>query len=1774
MRKILAAALIAAILPLLVSCGTSASQISGIEIASEMRSDDPLVIHFQDPITGISHANVAAAAQKAVSFSPKIAFDAEMTDANTLCIYPKEKLPYGKTYKVTVTPAPLNGAEGRYVTEVRTLFPTVLVDFGQIMVSDAEQAGDYNVTVRFSSSETLDAKYLEKGCSVKGGHPTLQWSHSESGQEHELLIDGIVSAAVPSVMEVKISCPKYSLERARGYSIPSTEVFSVVDSDFDDEAYRFDVTFSAALKKSQDFASLISMPGAGKLTFRVNRNILSIFPATRSTEGQMLTVSKAILSANGSKLEKDYDHFFAASSGEPYISFVSGGSVLPSAGIPLSFKAVNYAKVEVRVKRIYENNVLQFLQTNRLDERNCYTDRVARIVVDTVLTLGNADSPQLRKLTTYGLDLRSLVATRKGDIYRIEIRGLDQLTDFLESRWESDYYFGSWEDYDERVRNILVSDLNVICKASGAGPCTVFVTDITSGTAVSGAKVTVYNDVNQPLASGSTDSDGRFSCNLDDEPQAVIVTHGHDKSYLGLNSGYNISLSNFDVSGDAVSGGTKGYVFGERGVWRPGDEVHLTFISMTDKGSLPSNHPVTAVLKNPQGQVMQKLVSTDGHDGMYAFDFKTSPDDPTGNWEAVVTLGAQSWSKAVKIETVKPNNIIINLDLNDDPAVPMASVRGDISAKWLVGNPAKDLETRVEVALSKARTTFKGYDNYTFEDVTRSFYAEERKVYKGTTDASGRIHFTAKLGEAALAPGFLNGTFTTRVFEKTGDFSIDRFTTKVSPFDTYIGLSAPEKENDWGEMYLDQRSAHTFSVVALDSRGKAAAGRIEAEVQVYKLGWSWWWNSSSDDLAYYARDSYKTPFDTFNTTVSGGKGSFKIDFSKEESGMYLIRVSDLEGGHAASKIVMVTSGNSIPAGGSESATRLHMVIDKEQYNVGETARLKVPSTSGARLLVSIEKRDRVMKSFWVNCTGAQTEIPIRLDAEMAPNVYVSVMLVQPYGNTANDAPIRLFGVQRIKVEDPSTHLHPVVTIADEVRPESEVTFTVKEENGRPMSYVVALVDEGLLSLTRFKTPEPWSSFYATEALGVRTWDLFDLVIGAYGARMERLFAIGGDEGLEGLTPASRAERFKPVSLFCGPFTVKARGTGKHTVPLPQYVGNLRVMVIATDGRAMGSTSRNVSVTKPVMALATLPRVIGTQEEITMPVTIFTTKDNVGRINVEYTVEGPLLAAGRQSAVINMDKADEKVVNFFLKATDAEGVAHIKVKAEGAGDVSVSEVEIDVRNPNPDLTYSKSVLVEGGKKSSVDFTPAGVPGSTTVRVEASSIPPVDLERRLSYLMQYPHGCIEQTVSSVFPQLYLDALMDLGVEDKARTQANVIAAIDKMPSFAISSGGMTYWPGTSSHSGAALWGSIYATHFLLEARAKGYAVPTSIIKSNLKYIKQVASGHSFASLARAYACYVLALASEAPRSAMNRLREELSGAPAEAYWFLAAAYVLDGKKPVARSIVASVPSGEEKIDTFSYTYDSRERILAIASMTYGALGEKAEAFRCVKSLSELLSDRDHYMSTQTTAWALNAVAQYASANASGKMDLRVKAGGVEFPLRGSSPVAVHEFVPSSAQIGLEFENATEAPVYVVISSRGKPVVGKEEAHSSGLVLKTSYLLSDSTPIDPSKIEQGTDFWVVVSVANTSATRDYTNLACTLPMPSGWEFDRTMRDDELYQDFRDDCVHTYFNLAHGQEGAFLVKATATYAGRFYLPACTCEAMYDQSVSANTEGCWVKVE
>ena len=1475
----------------------------------------------------------------------------------------------------------------------------------------------------------------------------------------------------------------------------------------------------------------------------------------------------------------------AASDGEdidpevPTIRFISKGSILPSKGsLDLLFGSVSYAKAQVRVKKVFSNNILQFLQLDSYETRyELY--KVADVIADTTLVLGDRDADHIREWKTYGLSLDELVKPEPGAIYHVEIRGREPLVE--EYFWDSDSSFGDYETYEERSVDLLASNLVLIAKR-GDNDTEVFAYDVLTGKPVSGARVKLYSFAQQELAKGQTNGEGQVSFPAQTDASFVVATSGKQYAYLDLKYEKALSTSNFDVSGTTYEGGIKAYIFGERGVWRPGDTLHVSVVTLFDDAPLPAGHPITAQLRNPDGQLVQTLTEKTGAANIYHFPFTTDQDAPSGRWRVSVNLGGQYFSKTLRVEAIKPNKLDIQMHFPEEgyvTAYPSDNSRFDLSVAWLYGAPGSNLKVNGEVEISSAATRFKGWEDYDFQDDARAF--ETQTLYY-------RDFMTGENGEAGIGtqteinksttPGMLNAGYTFRAFEPGGDFSTSYASVRMSPFSNYVGIKTELQKDRWGNRFIQAGKSQKFEVATVDPDGKATStSGLHAEV--YHVNWSWWWDASGEIAGYMASKSKELLYEkTFST--NNGKGSFSYDWADAPHGLYYIRVTDTRGGHATSLLCEVNESEASDA--SEGSTQLNMLIDKEKYAVGETARITIPSAAGASALVSIEKGGRILSTRRVQCFDGSTEIRIPVTKEMTPNAYASIALIQPHGNVHNDAPIRLYGVKNIPVEDPASHLAPVLDIPAETKPESTLNFKVREENGRAMNYIVALVDEGLLSLTGFKTPDAWSAFYAKEALRVRTWDEYDSVIGAYGGHIEQLFAIGGDEEGNGALKRQGADRFKPVVAYLGPFELKAGKTASHSVEVPQYIGALRAMVIATDGKAQGSTSQDVNVTQPVMVQATLPRTLSVGETIRIPATVIALKDGVGKVKLDIKTDDLLTVKGPSSLETSISKAGQEVEYFEVQVGDQTGIAHVTVTAQAGSDKSVSRVEIDVLNQNPPVTRVQSVLIDAGQNKDLSADLFGLPGTNSVAVELSSIPAIDLGRRLKYLIEYPYGCVEQTISAAFPQLYLKDVMECDDNTVARSARNVTAAINRLHSFRRPDGSLSYWPGSTSSSS---FGSAYALHFLQEAENQGYAVPADLKSGLVRYLtNNVVSNKKEDDFVRAYGLYSLATAGKPHRSAMNLLREQAKKMPRSAVWLLAGAFASDGKKQVATSLTDGLPYLEASGSGYYGWYGSEDRNMAIALRTSILTGKKENAFELAEKVAARLNDGQHYMSTQSTAWSLYAVSDYARTIAGGGVNATVKGPEKSYKLNTAKAIIRQDIaLPKDAtgKTQVNVSNTGSGTLHAVVAVTGTPKAGTEKAKSSGLSMKVSYVNTDGQPIQVDTLSRGRLFKAVVTVTNTGsgAVRD---LALAQKFPAGWEIrnDRVGKENYsypagvTYQDIRDDRVYSFFDLGAGQSVTITTGLTATYPGKFYLPAVSCEAMYDDKISALVPGKWTEVK
>ena len=497
------------------------------------------------------------------------------------------------------------------------------------------------------------------------------------------------------------------------------------------------------------------------------------------------------------------------------------------------------------------------------------------------------------------------------------------------------------------------------------------------------------------------------------------------------------------------------------------------------------------------------------------------------------------------------------------------------------------------------------------------------------------------------------------------------------------------------------------------------------------------------------------------------------------------------------------------------------------------------------------------------------------------------------------------------------------------------------------------------------------------------------------------------------------------------------------------------------------------------------------------------------------------------------------------------------------------------------------VVGGTLKPGESWTPGfalpGLAGTNLATLEVSRVPPIDLGRRLEYLIAYPHGCLEQTVSAAFPQLVLGKLLELSPERQARSETNVKAALERLRRFQATNGGFGYWPGDDDSND---WATNYAGHFALEAQKAGYLAPVGLVDQWTAFQRRRArawvAGEGQAELTQAYRLFTLALAGAPELGAMNQLRERAS-LPVAAKWRLAAAYQLAGQPEAARALATGGPPAIQSYRELAFTYgsDLRDRAMVLEAVVLLGLSEHVGPL--AKGLSEALST-NAWLSTHETAYALLALSKAAGdSKGEAKTAFSFEWSGAAATAVSSASALVERKLElgKSAAPKLVVRNTGSATLYPRLILSGLPAVGRETAGGSGLALEVSYLTTDDKPLEPARLAQGTDFKVVVKVTNTGVRGSYQQLALSHVVASGFE----IRNDRLdpsrarggprfaYQDVRDDRVYTYFDLKSGETKTVELAANASYLGRFYQPMITVEAMYDATIHARAKGQWVEI-
>jgi alpha-2-macroglobulin len=1787
----------------------------------EVSRKTPVTIRFTEDL--VTAAEIGKAPKKDVfEMSPKVDGNLVWLDTKTLQFTPQTWLPSNTTYSVSV--------------EIDALFPKVpdsletfsfdfktkpqvfsIISEGLRPMSDAD-LNTQNFLGEVQSSDVEELEIIKQNLEAnldgeKINIKLLPDTKSETAFPFEITNIKRKSKLAKLLIKLNLKSSDGEASTKKELEVPAIGQFELLNHKvFTDPDRYMILEFSDPLDPKQDLNGLIKIKDF-TFTSAIEGNIVKIFPTGTTIGKTTLSIETGIKNIQGKPLRERKELEVVFVQYLPELALLGKGTIVPQGEIlPFPFKAVNLSAVDIRIIKIHEKNIPQFLQINKL-EGEYQMIRVGELVAEHKVELDN--KLNLTNWNEHVIDLKKMIETEPGAIYRVALGfkreyslykcqecdsiGGDQMLTMSNDYPSYDEYEGydyyeyyddygyNYEDRDNPCKsayfhsgriaqkNVLASNLGLIAKKGSSDDFFFSVADLNTTDPISGVTLEVYNYQQRLLETLTTDSDGWASKKIDGNPFLLVAKNGKERGYLRLDNGTALSVSNFDVSGATYTKGLKGMIYGERGVWRPGDDIFLTFVLEDKEKSLPSEYPVNLEFSNPQGQIVQRIVSKKGINGFYHFKLKTADQAPTGNYSVKIYVGGSTFYKTIKIETIMPNRLKINFDIAGQAIYKSESQRAVLKSAWLHGAVAENLKADVAVSLENTATEFKGLEMYDFDfDAQTNFNSERQVIFDGQLDANGQVSVPLSIETNNSAPGKLKANFSIKVFEPGGNFSTDAFSVDYHPYNRYVGIKAPAKTKE--QYYYATDAIHKMEVALATDKGKLVGGNALVNVEVYKLDWRWWWDDGAEQASYYSGDS-RSPHSTHQVTTLNGKGTFDFSAKHDQWGRYLMVARD-GNGHKTSKIIYVDWPGYYRTSTDESAgvKMLTFTSSKEKYNVGDNLELNIPTPKQGKLLVSIESGNKVLKSYWIKSQGEVTTFTCETTSEMAPNCYAFVTLIQPQGNTNNDLPIRMYGVLPLNVENKASVLKPVISMPNELEPNSFVDVKVSEATGKAMTYTIAMVDEGLLDLTRYKTPDIWLSFNERQALNVKTFDCYDEVMNAQFKNIKNLLSIGGDMDAAA-AGAKKATRFKPVVYYAGPFYLPAGTNKTHKIEIPNYVGSVKTMVVAGSvDFAYGSIDKATPVKKPLMLLGTMPRVVSPGEQIAFPLNVFAMKDHVKEVTVTIDKHEMFELIGANTQKISFKRQGDQTVSFLLKAVSKTGIARLKVTAKSGSEIAIFETELEVRSPNPKITQSDFFTLATGKKTSKTLTLFGMQGTNELSVELSSNLPINLGKRLDYLIKYPYGCVEQTTSSVFPQLFLSKLIKLNGKQKEDVVKNVEAGIQRLSSFQTSDGGFGYWEGNTSSEE---WASNYVGHFLIEAQNAGYQTPKDMLKRWLVYQSKMAKTYSagrssWQDMTQAYRLYVLALHGKPEMGAMNQLKNAKTDGNGK--WYLAASYYLTGQRLVGKELVQKATNETVSNDYRRYTYGSPTRDDAVILEVLTLMKNDLESNRMAQQLSKALSSQE-WMSTQTTAFALVAMSKYIAIHPSSDLiSAEIVVNGKSIAVNSNASIETIKLPAGTSVNNISVINKGTGSLFVKTINSGVPIQDRSLDNNNLMNLTVTYQDMNGRIIDQSSLIQGTDFKMIVTVSNTSTNLFMDNIALNTMMPSGWEIHNSRltgissgRNDVFdSQDVRDDAIYTFFNLGAGQSKTYTFFLNASYIGTYFQPTIVASPMYDETIFARKKG------
>ncbi|MDB5385558.1 MAG: alpha-2-macroglobulin domain protein, partial [Planctomycetaceae bacterium] len=1494
------------------------------------------------------------------------------------------------------------------------------------------------------------------------------------------------------------------------------------------------------------------------------------------------TIGKTLLGENGQTLNDNLEIKFTIPQREPLIRFgVANGILSPKGNLALDLETVNVGQVRIQAQRIHSNNLVPFLH----DEYRERDDQYARTVTEKTLPIQGASSD----IQKHVLDLRQLLGQQEPlGIYRIEVRATDQT-------WKRDR------------ATVTVSDLGMIIKRDHDS-LWVWVSSLKSAQPAPGVRITAMSENNQKLVTGVTGPDGVARLPIDPKhpdgaPWIVVAEKDQDLVYQ-LVGRQEWVLDHIDHSGRPHPGAYDVLLYPERGVYRPGDTLHLTGLIRDNLGAVPSSFPLAVKVTRPDGRVAATVNVTPAPDkqGTFQFDFPTRDDNKTGAYEFNVTLpGAAEvlGDTTVLVEAFVPARIEVQADSTSPKYGPKDVAKINVRGRYLFGQPAADLPLAVtgHYQLVPFRSQFAKDFQFHAATTVERFNIDLRDLH---LDQQG--HFELQLPKPPKSPlGTWKATLTTTVTEPGGR-SISR--NLSFPWDTaerHIGLKADRSSPVNQDFPVEFILLSDADQPATPGGVQITLNQIEHETVVRR--------NSQGSMEWISTERVTAIHEQTVAADQIQNGIGKLTLKCPSSGSFRLVAKDVVSGQSASlELYARSQANEHESLALDKPEHLELVLDQPTYKPGSTVKVVVKSPFSGTLVLCLET-DRILDQRILTMPENTLSLEIPIPANIRGGAFLTAAVVRPI--TVEDKswlPHRAMGLARI-VTDHSEHELPVqLSAPSQIRPGETVSVQVKTrkaEAGKPSPLVhVWAVDEGVLLATDFETPHPLKHFLGQRTLGVTTQDIYASLLPDH-QRPVDWSRIGGDgEGHEAgaarrsLVPPKKIES---VVLWQGFAAVDTEGQAKFDFQLPNFTGELRFMAVAVDGDHYGSTQRAVTVTSPLMLEANWPRFAAPGDEFRIPVKLFNSTSDPLSVELNLKVDGPLVVnLPPETGDITLPPNAPVTVWLPVRAVGM-GMSNVSLKAVSrtAQQVVLSSEQVTnlpVRPGLPLHSVAKTYKGVAGTPLEIPVVNEFVPGTASTSVRISPQPALEFLPAVDSLLEYPYGCVEQTSSRIWALLAArDIYSTKDAADDKLGRKKVLdemltAGIHRLWSMQTRRGGLAYWPGSQDDYP---WGTVYAAEVLAEASQHGIPVDSQFKYELLEYLVETLherNGTTTDLHTKAQICHVLAKFQKPEAGWMSRLSEQVKLLDMESRAELALAWSASGRKDKALQILTDDTLAQAGAACLNGRITSP--LQQTATLLNAVLEIDPEHAWVPELVTKLLDarKRGRWGNTAENAHALRALIRYQGVPQE-PADYSGTIIGV-----GEQPAVFNSKAPAAFDLiknlqALRLETQGHGPFFVTSITTGIMKAGVGKQHDHQIQIRRIWTDRLGKPVSLDKIKVGDLVSVQVTLQNSADTgyHEIPNVAVVDALPAGFEVENPRLNTSAQEtppsgehahqsiadhvEFLDDRI-VLFAKSRGYQQTFRYSIRAVAVGRFGVPPIQASCMYDAGISSIQGGGIVEIK